>query len=376
MSIKKNVYFICSGVSTNDVINSANNIISKKNKKSIFNFFTSSSHDDKNNNSKIKIIKKNELSRLDKIGIKELYLCQENEENSKILDSNNKVYTSLDYQSIESSFILFRKKSINDLSIYPLPNMSTETNIKSATIFDKFKKKFGKYEYNKGTKDETIVNKYWDTKWDILNFKNSFYNIKKFNTIINWKYTTNKWNLIKKDISSLHTYDFKKFKLLMEYICINDTNTDIIFICKNNVISDILKMFKTIKFDIKKDNLEYTSIWKINILVNNIKKIVQYIDYEKIYPTEYNYKPLKYNTFDNNEIFQYNLNGKKYILFNSLKFIPIEYLKIIQFQYQYYTKNQQNSMIKILNKKKNNNNKDTTNSSDTYESLTDFFSEK
>ena len=164
----------------------------------------------------------------------------------------------------------------------------------------------------------------------------------------------------------------------MEYICINDKNTDIIFICKNNVISDILKMFKTIKFDIKKDNLEYTSIWKINISVNNVTNVVQYMDYEKIYPTEYNYKPLKYNTIDNNEIFQYNLNGKKYILFNSLKFIPIEYLKIIQFQYQYYTQNQQNNMIKILNKKKNNNKdtKNTKNSSDTYESLTDFFSQK
>jgi len=375
MSITKNIYFICAGVSTNDIINSINDIILKKHKtskKSILNFFSNSNEDDIKN----EIIKKNDLSRLDKIGIKELYMCQENEENSLIFKKTKKVYTSLDYQSIESSFILFRNKTVNDFIIYPLPYMSNETNIKSETTLDKFKKKFSKSTTNV----TTIVNKYWDTKWNILDLKNSFYNIKKFSTKINWKYAEMKVHsyFTKKnaiDIHSLHNYSFTKFKLLFEKICIEDNDNNIIFICKNNVITDFLKTFKKIKFDIKKDNLEYTSIWKMNISVNNLKKTVQYIDYEKIYPTEYNYKPLKYNIDTDNETFQYILNGQKYILFNSLKCIPINYLKKINFQYQYYTKNKQNSIIKVLNKNinKNSKNEKTNKTDDTYESLTGFF---
>lgn len=363
MSVNKNIYFICSGLSTNDIISSLNFV--KKNM---------------HNTSENPIyLKKNDISRLDKIGFKQLYLCQENQENSKIFDRNSMVYTSLDYQSIESSFVLFKNKTKNNLVIYPLPHMSNDTNIKNITIFDKFKKKFGKLQYIKNKIDQTDIDKYWEHKFNILNFKNQFYNIMKFNGTINWKYTTSKWESNKKEISSLNNYSFTKFKILLEKICIDNKNKDIIIITTKNIIIDILKIFKKIKFDMYKDNLEYTSIWKINISVDYFSNKINYIDYDKIYPTEYNYKPLKYNLSNNSDTFEFLLNSTKYILFNSLKHIPIQYLLKINYKYQYYTTTQQkniNTIIKLIqnnNKKKplNKENKEKNNNK-SFEELTGF----
>ena len=86
----------------------------------------------------------------------------------------------------------------------------------------------------------------------------------------------------------------------------------------------VLQLYKNI--------IEYTSIWKLNISVDLFNIKVKYIDYKKVYPTEYSYKPLIYkkpnnilnsilNNTNNSERFSFMIDNKKFILFDSLKYI-------------------------------------------------------
>jgi hypothetical protein len=203
--IKKNqkIYFICYGTSTNDIINSLNKNITNTQKKSIFSAFFSKG--EKENKNEITKIEQDEFSKLTTIGIKECYMCQENNENNdifkNILNQKKNIYTSLDYNAIESSFVLFHK--FNDLNIIPLPFMSSTTNIKTKKTFDIFKKKFGK------TNNITNLKNYWSTK----NVNNQFLNIKNISSKINWE-KTNDEKLI-----SLNSFSMTQFKKILENMC-------------------------------------------------------------------------------------------------------------------------------------------------------------
>ena len=315
----QNIYFICSGTSTNNIINSVNSI--NKNSSSFFDLFS-------------KKIEKDKFSKLIDIGINELYMCQGNKINNKLfttqLTKNNCVYTSLDYDCIESSFVLF--SNFDKLKIYPLPYMSNETNIKNMKEFDIFKKKFG--EYVKNTHEITKLKNYWKSK----NLNNMFLEIKNTSSEIDWGKALN-------TVSSLNTYSFHTFKKNLEKIILSKYDKykiftrniedidNIIFVCHPKLIEDMLKLFKKIRYYKNIDIIENSSIWELNLDLEfiidptngKIKKQINYLEYNKIYPTEYNCNPLKYN--DN--IYKYKFNDKPFILFNSLKNIDIKYLKNI-----------------------------------------------
>lgn len=357
------IYFICGGTSTNDVIKSINNNIVNE-KKSIYDIFFSKKENKKD-------IPEDEFSQLDELGIKEMYMCLKN---SQIEDIFIKlytrpdlfafppnIYTSLNYSCIESSSILFHK--VTYLEITPLPNISNNSNIKDKKTFDRFKKKFGHYHINNHIPlrliEVTNMDNYWNRKANEIN--NDYLNIKSAKGFINWKET------YKKDILSLFRYSYYKFKKQFEYKCTEKYNiaTDInnpingcIFISDSMLIIDILKEVKSIRYKKNEDIVERSSVWEIDIDIdfeydtrNNItKKTIKYKRYTKIYPTENNYKPLKYN----NGNYEYKYNNFTYKLFNSLNDIPLNYIKNLYF-YR-YPKNKLSSIKKILTKdnKKNN----------------------
>ena len=125
------IYFICGGTSTNDIIKSINNGIVKETK-SFYNLFFSKKENKKE-------IQEDEFAQLDELGVKEMYLCQQNTNVKKIIDNITKphptyIITSLDYSSIESATILYNEKS--PLEIFPIPNISNNTNIKDKKTFD------------------------------------------------------------------------------------------------------------------------------------------------------------------------------------------------------------------------------------------------
>jgi hypothetical protein len=333
-SIKQYIYLICEGTSTNDIIKSINKCIPKKTT-SIFNFFKSSDE-----------IEYEEFPKLENIGVKEIYMCQDiNKElvEEALLKKSNKlsIYTSLNYSNIESAFVLASSfMNSSTVEILPLPYMSNNTNIKNKKILDVFKKKFGnKYtpirEGNSTVIEKTEVEKYWNEK----NLNNEFLNIKKFKTtFINW---TNVPNKIQQ--SALNTYSLMNFKKNIEHIILkqyeNYSNIDedtekLIFICSPELIIDILKLFKKIKYNKKIDIIERSSIWELTLDLNFecssngkiIKKTVNYDRFDKKYPTEYNHGKLKYNG-----TYSYTFNNNKFILFDAMDLIPLNYLINIVF---------------------------------------------
>jgi hypothetical protein len=344
VNIDNNIYFICRGTSTNDIIESIN--LNKETKlketKSFFDLFNA------NKNKNNKNIKKEEFSTLDMIGINELNILTNNEENKTFLNNKlstiSEIYTSLEYSSIESALII--TKDIPNIEIFPLSYLSNKTNIKNKNLLYFFKNKFGD-KYNR-TIDRTNVTNYWKDK--IHN--NNFINLKSITPLINWTYLDN-------SIGSLNSYNLNKVIHFIKLICEkayydNDYKNNSIIISDGKLIEDILKLCKDVKYNKKRYTIERSSIWEINIsgyiMVNSINKIIsneiKFNIFKKIYPTEYNYKPLKHN--NNNFSYEYNYN--KYILFNSLQPIPLKYIKNMELTR--IGKESMLNIIKILNKKK------------------------
>jgi hypothetical protein len=372
----KKIYLVCNGTSTNDIINSFNNInkniiTTKDTKKS----FLSSLFSNKTNNTK-KIYKDN-FSLLEEIGIKELKLCQENDTIKNKVLTNLNIITSLDYNSIESALVLFYNNTIPLRTIYPLPYMSDETNIKNINTYNDFKKNFGILSKNKNTvpvTEYTNTNKYFKEKIN----KNKFLNIKNSISRINWKYSNNSV------LSSMYSYKFTNFKELFERIClekyINKTDIDNdlyynVIICNSKLIIDFLKI---LKYNAKYDIIEHSSVWEIDVeiifKINSLNEIIKkeskmnYDNYTKIYPTEYEYSPLDktINRNSNKYVYSYKYNNAKFILFNSLNNIPISYIKnLINFSRLSYQKTEQIKKKLLISK----NNKKTETETDNVELL-------
>lgn len=312
------IYLICNGTSTNQIIHSINE--NAKSKNSFFSLF-------KKNNLKLK---NDEFPYLENIGIKESHLCKEanNDLFINILNNPFIIGTSLDYNSIETSIILFN--NIPNTIITPLGYTSNETEIRNKSIFEIFKKKFGE----EITETMTNVKKYWKNK----NIENEFLNIKNVSSKINWSYIPN-------NTSSYSSYNFSFVKKELEKIILNkykkistiypDIDSSI-FVFNSKLIYDILKSCKELRFNKKYNTIETTSIWEINIdiefhndLHNNIiKKNIIYKKYKKIYPTEFEHNSLKYT----NDKYIYKYQDHKYLLFNSMEKIPIKYIKNMNFR--------------------------------------------
>jgi protein required for attachment to host cells len=356
---------MCKATSINDIIRSIND--SKKKDKSFFS----------NKNNKLK---EQEFSKLNNFGINEVFMCKENPLFKNVIDSyigkDNTVYTSLDYDSIETAIILFNK----DTNIYPLLNISDDNKIKDQIELDIFKEKFGFYgkknnsihnkimeitgEINKRlgrendefkklyTEEEikknlskklpfskslinnyialkseyynvTKLNKFWSTK----NINNKFFNIKDLTSSICWKYIFGK---------KLSSYRFDDFQKTLKKLILNssDDTKSIIIICHPNLIVAMLKLLykKLYKKDIKEKDIivEYTSLWEISFDIKNKGKDtdIEYQGYKKIYPIEYNHKPLK--TIDGGKTFTYKYDNNTFMLFNSLESIPPKYIENIE----------------------------------------------
>lgn len=330
MVIKKNIYLICNGTSTNDVIRSINNTLktpiinNSSNKQNLLTYLFSQKTNNKINNQKKQIItnlKEYNINKLFNIGIKELLISQDNIINKNILSKFKHIYTAMDFPSIESAFILYQ--SLKDKSIFPLPYTSKDLKIKNYTNLHDFKSYYGNYILKE---KKTTVNKYWNVKLSLYNYNDDIKNIKKINTTLNWKYCN---TLNDNTNRHLFTYNFKKFEKLLINICNTDKSNDILLITNPTIINDILKKVKPVKFNSKKNIIENTSIWKIEIEVNDDS--IKYNIFNKIYPTPYNYKPLTLKTKNLNDTYEYTYKNNKFMLFNSIQPIPLNYLKKISY---------------------------------------------
>ena len=334
------IYFICKGTSTNDIIDSINNINKSKDitddlkQKGFFEGILNKIIG-KDNIKKINI-EREKFSKLDEIGIKEMLLCQNN--NKKLLNSMNNIYTSVEVNAIESSSILFKDiilPSKSSLRIYPIPYIPDHSGIKNNTDLYDLKKIFGNYIIEKNPiKNETLITNYWNNK----NINNNFTEIKNLNQILDWSNISDINSLLNK-----YTYNnFKKFfhmkcaELLLSYSK-KEKHKNIAIICNNILLNDVLSKFKKIKFYKEKDIIERSSIWEIIIdgkicynlgSLNIVSKKFKYNRFNKIYPLKKHINLNNLNDFK----YSYSFNDNKFILFNSLNNISLEYLKKMSFR--------------------------------------------
>lgn len=358
----KNIYLISSGTSVNDIINSINNIKQELKKKdnskkdtTFLSFFSGlfqkpsekPKEEQKNN---IKKIEDEQFSKLDTVGIYEANMCKNNENNKLLLDGITNIYTSLDLNSIETGFILFNEG--NNISFTPLPYMSNKTSIKDQNSYDKFKNILVHSSQLKNIK--TKLNNYW-TSQKLSN--NSYYNIKKINGILNWKYLNNMKS------NQLNTYNLYNFEKLLINILNTDTNTDnFIFVCNSKMILDLLNKFSK-KFNTKSSIIENTSIWRLSIETKKNPDRIIYKNYDKIYPTDYN--PTDKVLFErNNGNSSYLYNDTIFTLFNTFSNISFKYLEKMDFKrFSSDVKSQILKNIKLY--KQNNNTKSKNNKNKT-----------
>ena len=308
-------------------------------------------------------------------------MCKKNPGFKKILESHigkdNVVYTSLDYDSIETAIILFNK----DTNIYPLLHISDDNKLTDQKDLDIFKKKFGFYSRKDNTIHDKIVKitneidkrlgdkngefKKLYTEEEIrqsltkklpfskslinnyMALKSEYYNVTKLNNYLSRRDINNNFTSVK-DVAStiswkyisgrkLSSYRFSDFEKTLKKLVLGTKNDSksIVIICHPNLIVDMLKLVgkssvKKLKYNKKKDIIEYTSLWEISFDIKEREKDIDivYQDYTKIYPVEYNHKPLKTN--DGGKTFTYKYNDNTLMLFNSLEFIPEKYIEDIE----------------------------------------------
>ena len=153
MSVK--IYFVCSGTSCNDIINNIN----------------------RNKETRHLRIKKQEIPLLDTIGIRQMYLAQQNIkiENNIIKNPRTCIFSTLDYDTIESALVLNHIKSNDEIYLLPLL-----VNTRNTTYYlQKIKELFGK---------DNATQKYWQHK----NLNNQYIDVKNKVSRIDWQFIDKK----------------------------------------------------------------------------------------------------------------------------------------------------------------------------------------
>jgi len=321
----------------------------KKKQKSMFDFSSSD-------------IDKEQFSKLDEIGIREIHMCSKNSIVNGILNNisgnsfnMDKIFTSLDYTAIESASILLESVVPYIPIIYPLPYISTE-KIKDKEAFRHFKKPFGKDMISlQHKKNTTNMHEYWKNK----KINESLYNLKKLSYVIDWN------EFYEKNPSSM-THNYGKFYDKLKSLCCekyknpllhNQDIDTLVFVCDSTLLIDILKKCKHIKYNKKTDIIERSSVWEIDIDLNINSQHITFNMFDKIYPTEHNKNKLKYN---NSSTYTYkDDNNNSFILFDSLGYMPLKYIKQLYLdRYSERTKKLIKNAIISVNKDKD---KDTNN---------------
>lgn len=309
--MEKNIYLLKGGISCDDIKKSLTEIIKDK--------------------SQLNSLKKSmEINNnLTNNGAYEILMLKKNQKLKNIFDEKTMVFTSAD--DIETAMIFASNFNIG--GIYPILNLSDKKSLKKLRDVKDFKNYYGK---------PNNISKYWDVDFNLKKLDLELLNIKNNLPKISWKYFDGKY------LSDYRRFSFSRFLNFLKEIM--DTNVQyktVVFIGNNRFINDFLKKSKIQQFDKKKDLIEYSSIYELNI---KLEKKVLLDSFEKIYPNKHNFYPLSISN-DNN--FKYSYNNKSFKLINSNENIP----KILLYKYNFSRCFDKSKINKLKEELKNNNNK-------------------
>ena len=278
--MEKNIYLLKGGVSCNDIKNSLVDIV--KNRSEL--------------NSLKKSISLN--NKLTNNGIYELLLQGRNKKLGSLFENNTIIFTSLD--DIETGLIF--GSNYNVKYIYPILNLTEKKDFKKLRDVKDFKNFYGK---------NNDIFKYWESNFHHKKLNLNLINIKNNIPKISWKYYESKY------LGDYKKFSMTKFlKFLKEIFNSNIQYKNIIFIGNNKFINNFLKKSKNQDFNIKKDIIEYSSLYEVTIKNN---KNISVNSFNKIYPTKFNHYPL---SLGNNNNFSYGYSNKSYNIVDSNYIIP------------------------------------------------------
>lgn len=260
--------------------------------------------------------------KLDELGVREMFLVRDNQENKNILGIQDptkiypKIMTTLDVSSIESAYILYYSVS-DQVEVIPVPYLSTTTNVRNTRSMDEVKEIF----------QGGNAKKYWDRRELSSNLTTNRLGINSLKSkvpTISWKYCKNKIQYeiagvqnISKNVnvesSSYATFRFDKFleKILYPTILENiqrgdvisnvrlSNNTNgrelkpIVLVCNFETVKSFLNEVKSKRYVEGKQRVERGSIWEVEMKVQydttlSKKEMFQCIQYKKRFPTELN----------------------------------------------------------------------------------------
>jgi hypothetical protein len=193
--------------------------------------------------------------------------------------------------------ILFKDiKKTPKVQVSPLLYMSDDTNISKTSEFDSYMKML-----NKNSSASSIS--------------------------INWDRVANtRSNIL------LNKYSINDFLIMLKKLILENKYSSYLFICHADLIINILKKVKktqnmTFKYNKDVHIVERSSLWKIEITVNN--KDIKYNKFDKIYPENNNYEPLIIISRGIPSKYGYNYEGieSRIQLFNGAKKIDPSLLK-------------------------------------------------
>lgn len=295
---------------------------------------------------------KNDYSLTDN-GIKEILNLKKNEKMDNLINNNNLlVLCSFKKSSIESAFILFNNLKNNTIfkgEVIPILNI-TKNNFKTLRDVEDFKRDFGNTNTNE-------TSKYWNE----LSSNSGLLEIKTKIPKINWNFSNSNYT------NDFNNYKYSKFEKNLTYF-LDNYNKDIVIISDYIFIKHLLKNIKdrAYKFNKKKDIIEYSSCYAINIEFENNK--INYKKFNKFYPTQFNYNPLKkensgYTYNFKKEFVLHNADIQKYIDIYSLRKLFIS--QCIKFKTIQKILDSSNDKLNSKNNPKNSkNNKHKSNSND------------
>ncbi len=271
--------------------------------------------------------------KLDELGVKEMFLVREGDNNKKYLgDIQKRVLTTLDVPGIESAMILYFDKS-DEIEITPVPFISKNSTVRDQRSLDKMKELFGdenskrywgkrEFSGNVGKNVEVLKTKVPSILWKYVNEKIKF----KQSNILGGKNIEKKFSF-----SNLSSYNFQKFlhDFLFPYLgeslsssittktvsLPNNTEATVlkpmILVCNYETARDMMNMTKK-KYRKSEDKIERGSLWEFEIFIkpNMGKTAVEFVNYTKKFPTELNQRGLSFNK--STEVFSYKLKGKTY----------------------------------------------------------------
>jgi hypothetical protein len=298
-SITRNIYIVKSGLCCEDVKKSLEYIL-YKNRDLL----------SKTSQQFIELKKLKSSDALTDNGIKEMLNTKKNDKMDILINQDNIVLTAFNKNSIESGLVLLcNLKNTSNFNGYIYPTLYVSRNrFKNLRDVTDFKKEFGSYNNSE---------KYWNNQ---IRSNSDLLEIKKNIPLIDWSFASGNISL-----SDVNQYNFSRFEQNLIHI-IETYHKNIIIIADDKFIVDLLKKVKgsAHKYDRNRDIIEYSCCYGIEITLQNNK--IKYNQFNKIYPTSFNYNPLKIMKYNNSTIYQYDYR-KEFILNNSQKYIEFSELK-------------------------------------------------